>query len=26
SRSDLDGFGNPYPILHLQLKERVNGI
>ncbi|EAH1331118.1 GNAT family N-acetyltransferase, partial [Listeria monocytogenes] len=24
--SDLDGFGNPYPILHLQLKERVNGI
>ncbi|HAB0008712.1 TPA_asm: GNAT family N-acetyltransferase [Listeria monocytogenes] len=26
SRSDLDGFGKPYPILHLQLKERVNGI
>lgn len=26
SRSDADGFGKPYPILHLQLKERVNGI
>ncbi|EAD5868441.1 GNAT family N-acetyltransferase [Listeria innocua] len=26
SRSDLDGFGKPYPILHLQLKESVNGI
>ncbi|EAG7690562.1 GNAT family N-acetyltransferase [Listeria monocytogenes] len=26
SRSDLDVFWNPYPILHLQLKERVNGI
>ncbi|EAG4480122.1 GNAT family N-acetyltransferase, partial [Listeria monocytogenes] len=26
SRSDADGFGKPYPILHLQLKESVNGV